>query len=209
MNWRIGVYGAFGGVAAPLLTMAQNLESGGPNVPSVLAWLGGVLILALLGGVIAVASREVAPFRAVVLGLSLPATISSLAKNNQILQEQLANPGASTKVGLSFISPAAAQQGRTMTIKDLPSGNPGMSIIFYDANGMPITPTITSPTSGQSLPVPEKAVAVVALGADGRSLPQRLPQRSFKLDVEERSQFIRGFKAAFGADANRYEININ
>lgn len=208
-DWRIAIFGAFGGVAAPLLTMAQNLQNGGPNVPSILSWLLGVLILGVLGGGIAVALRERTPVRALVLGLSLPATITSLAKNNQLLQEELGQPGASkSEITGSLISAAFAQQSRTMTVEDWPNSD-RVSIIFYDAQGNAIGTPLPAPQLRSAVPVPDAAASIAVSAPDGRSLPKRLPPVNFKLDVEARSDFVRGFKSAFGADANRYEVDID
>jgi hypothetical protein len=219
IDLKIPLCGGIGGAFVPLFTASQDLR--GPTHSLAFggdwqSWAIGVLIMFALGAILAGVSRETIPLKALVIGISLPATITAYAENgtaNRLAkwqQEQTTQVSQPQRVSFYFVNPAMAQSdAKTFVVSGLPSDASGYAVRFFGAGG-PIGNTISLSGADAPKPVPPGATAVALRGPEGWSLPAPIDRPAqngvLKLSAHARSNFVRGLGRAFGASAAPYEI---
>ena len=220
-NWKIVIYGGVGGAFAPLLFAAQNLTETGALPSSLMGWMLGVLILFGLGALLAGASGESLPLKALAIGLSLPATVTAWQEHGTAQQLHLIQPavagapaGGSGLSGL-LVAPALAQTDRNRTLVVVaPPGLGNYEVHFYAPRPMTDHPATVAGPEGrrETIAVPALARSVAIWGPRGWSLPVPLPDSSpsgkLTLVISERSDFARSAWQAFGASASPYVVSI-
>jgi hypothetical protein len=217
MWWTTALYGGIGGAFTSLLTLAQNLTGSGALPPSIFSWILGVIIMFGLGALMASAARELVPLKAIAIGLGLPATINAYNQNVTVNALNLSRPAltSSTHAGAVFwISPAMAQtNGGRKLIVEAPTSLKSYEIWFYSDRGIGDRPVIGPKSATEQISIPEDALSVSIRGPNGWSLPVALPRSSLggplTLKIEERSNFTRSIKQAFGASSAPYEIEVH
>jgi hypothetical protein len=213
ISWRSAIYGGIGGAFVPIFSEAQNLVNHKPFDFN-LGWFVGLILLFSLGAILANASKEKVPLKALAIGISLPATINgylqqSIAESAKLAQSS-AQPVQNHSV-LEMIVTSAQAQGasRGTLVVDAPAELPNFQIVFYGPAG-----TIGGPVQGSQAPVaiPAGASSLAIHGPEGWSLPVAIPASSsgnaLKLRISVRSGFVRGFKRSFGASDAPYEIEF-
>jgi hypothetical protein len=186
-------------------------------------WVGGVLLLALLGAVITWIYQESSLHKALFLGIGLPSLIQVAGLQSQ----QNARPSDKAQppvTSLSFISSAYAQDsapiaeglvipGRKLTAVVANSGGPSPTIVFFSRNGEQIgTKPVTSSASAV-IDVPESATAFAVRVGESSSQPLQLPDTpdaTKTAEIKIRTATASGFLQALGfAGLNQYDITVS
>lgn len=221
-RWFLALCGGVGGAVPALLAASQDLTGpthGLGHAGYWLSWTLGVLMAFVIGGFVAGISKESIPWKAFVLGISLPGLITSLQANgraNSLTQWQPGQTQVSSTTeqppAAHFASSAMAQSdAHTFVVSGLPQDTSGYAVLFFGAGGGQIGTEISlSSGSDTPRPVPPGATGVALRGPQGWSLPAPIDKPAqngvLKLRAHAKSDFIRGFSRAFGGSGAPYEI---
>ena len=202
MNWKIAVFGGVGGIAVPLMNEALKLTNYEREVPSIGFALGALALFAI-GYFVVAALQETVPLKALVLGLSLPATITSLIQSSPIGQAGAATPPSA--FDLQIIAPAYAQE---ITVQ-APSGE--FQMILKDEHYNILEErTISSETGPMALPPETRQIEIETQDLSFKQAVDPLNEDAkVEVKIEERSDFWRGFLKAFGASGDRYNVDVD
>jgi hypothetical protein len=200
MNWKIAIFGGVGGIAVPLMNEALKLMNYQRDIPSIGFALGAVALFAI-GYFVVAALQETIPLKALVLGLSLPATITSLIQSSPIGQAAATPPSA---FDLDLVPAAYAQE---VSVK-APAGE--FQMILKDADLNVIEQRTISSTDG-TMPIPPETRKIEIEAADlsfEKELDELKENATVEVEIEERSEFWRGFLQALGGSGAKYDVDV-
>jgi len=215
VNWRSAIYGGIGGAFVPIFSEAQNLVNHKPFGFDV-GWFVGLILLFSLGAILATASKEMVPLKALAIGISLPATINGYLQQNVAERAKLAQESTQLGQKQSFlelvVSSALAQTtGIRALVVNAPAELTNFQIVFYGPAGA-IGGPVQASQSAAPITIPAAASSVAIHGPAGWSLPVAIPASSssnvLTLKIDVRSTFSRGFRRSFGASDAPYEIEF-
>jgi len=215
VNWRSTIYGGIGGAFVPIFSLSQDLISKKPFDANI-GWFLGLFLLFALGAILANASSEKIPLKALAIGISLPATINGYLQQNIAEAAKLAQSSPHPTELHGFldlvIARAYAQAGTGGSLIATVSPDlPTYQIVFYGPAGAIGSP-VTVANGAATIAIPAGASSLAVHGPEGWSLPLAVPPlpagESVRLSVDRRSTFSRGFRRSFGASDAPYELEL-
>jgi hypothetical protein len=216
MGWLIAIYGGLGGICMPLMKLAQDLIDG-KSFPQQLAtlegfcgWVVGISLFLLIGAAVAWAIEQSnsQPAKALVIGLTLPATITALGHGG--------NVGLGHTALFSIISPAQAQSAVAINTMErlLKLCNNKCKLLLYDSKGSitqvkPLTDALNY--NNKSLIISPGTATISLETPKGISSRVAIPETrsgQYILNAEPRSNFSLGLRTALGLPAAPYELEL-
>lgn len=221
-------FGALGGVCMPLITLAQALITGtrlGPafaSGPGIAGWVLGIVIFGGVGSLVAWGVEKSPPhLKALVIGLTLPATLTALGHGSA------AANGLVAQSSWGIVSSAWAQEkpavGAEKKVQKFvvinyseAACNVDCRVIFFGEGGKLLSISSLSNAEhvwAKPIPVPAKARTVGLLTGNGSVTPTELPTNfvhgTATVSIEHRSLFLVGLTKALGWSITPYKTTVN
>jgi hypothetical protein len=220
--------GAFGGIAPNLLRVAISLTAtqhkSVTDDPAL--YILGMIVLAVLGGAVALAWKETDLRKAVLLGVGLPSLLQIAGlESSRPASGPSGKPPTQTAISFSvpLVSSAYAQTSAPVTTSPSFTGRtidlvgdkntPNYEVSFFQHDGQQLSTRNVTKPSMQTIEVPETATSFAIQRGNSTSpaydLP-KVPNSVKQVDVEIAPKKANGFLQALGFDgSSEYVINAS